>query len=281
MTVKKLVLTIFLFILLTGLFGCGPKFIKTEMDNLFENNFSNLDIPEIDTIQTDGKSKQYPYATFDEVWESSIVVFMQQGFIVRSLKDSGFLVVIPPQQQQYKGRKFFYTGPPPLVIYVEEGEAVTVYLDAIKNLYRRIDKPEKNLAEFTPEDMNSIAETFFGQLATQLYAGQKWGYLHRGTTVTEDEQQEVSVDEGAEEEVSRKETPESQGMLTITSYPSGARIFIDGEYKGQTPAEISLATGTYQFFLQHQSYESYMDSVTIEKDQTQTLNIRLSPEGKE
>ena len=92
---------------------------------------------------------------------------------------------------------------------------------------------------------------------------------------------DISFGKLSPEQTQQKEVSNDYGIIDITSYPPGARVFIDGEYKGQTPAEISLATGTYQLFLQHQSYESYMDSVTIEKDQTETLNIRLSPEGKE
>jgi hypothetical protein len=78
-----------------------------------------------------------------------------------------------------------------------------------------------------------------------------------------------------------EQASDDSGIISITSDPPGAKIFIDGEYKGQTPAEISLAAGTYQVFLQRQLYEPYKDSLAIEKGQTKTLNIRLLPEGKE
>jgi len=74
---------------------------------------------------------------------------------------------------------------------------------------------------------------------------------------------------------------DERGIISITTDPPGAKVFIDGEYKGQTPAEISLATGTYQLFLQRQLYEPYNESLMIEKGQAKTLNIRLSPAGKE
>jgi hypothetical protein len=83
------------------------------------------------------------------------------------------------------------------------------------------------------------------------------------------------------DKISLKEAPKDSGIISITSDPPGAKIFIDGEFKGQTPAEISLTTGTYQLFLEYQLYEPYKDSVVIEKGQTKTLNIRLSPKGKE
>jgi hypothetical protein len=78
-----------------------------------------------------------------------------------------------------------------------------------------------------------------------------------------------------------KEVSKDFGIISITSDPAGAKIFIDGEFKGLTPVEISLNTGTYQLFLEHQLFESYKESVSIEKGQTKTLNIRLSPEGEE
>ena len=80
---------------------------------------------------------------------------------------------------------------------------------------------------------------------------------------------------------SAEEAGDERGIINITTDPPGAKVFIDGEYKGLTPAEISLTIGTYQIFLQRQLYEPYKDSVTIENGQTKKLNIKLSPEGKE
>jgi len=80
---------------------------------------------------------------------------------------------------------------------------------------------------------------------------------------------------------STENTRDERGIININTEPPGAKVFIDGEYKGQTPAEISLTTGTYQLFLEHQLYEPYKDSVMIEKGQNKSLNIKLSPEGEE
>jgi hypothetical protein len=98
---------------------------------------------------------------------------------------------------------------------------------------------------------------------------------------TEGERRTVSPEKSSQELTQQKEASRAYGIISITSDPPGAKVFIDGEYKGQTPAEISLTIGTYQLFLQRQLYEPYKDSVMIEKGQTKTLNIRLSPEGKE
>jgi hypothetical protein len=92
---------------------------------------------------------------------------------------------------------------------------------------------------------------------------------------------DLSPEKLSQEQTQLKEVSKDYGMINIASDPPGAKIFIDGEFKGQTPAEISLNTGTYQIFLQRQLYEPYKDSVSIEKGQTKTLNIKLSPEEKE
>ena len=97
---------------------------------------------------------------------------------------------------------------------------------------------------------------------------------------TEREQGVLSTEKQSQEQTQIKEATKDYGIISITSDPPGAKIFIDGEFKGQTPAEISLNTGTYQIFLQRQLYEPYKDSLTIEKGRTKTLNIELVPEGR-
>jgi hypothetical protein len=96
---------------------------------------------------------------------------------------------------------------------------------------------------------------------------------------SEGEQSSVSPEKLSQEQTQQKEISKDSGIISITSDPRGAKIFIDGEYKGQTPADISLTIGTHQLFLQQQLYAPYKDSVVIEKGQAKTLNIKLSPEG--
>ncbi|MCJ7546192.1 MAG: PEGA domain-containing protein [Deltaproteobacteria bacterium] len=106
-------------------------------------------------------------------------------------------------------------------------------------------------------------------------------YAPQESTEAEGEQRGVSPEKPSQEQTQQKEEPRDSGIISITSDPPGAKVFIDGEYKGQTPTEISLTSGTYQLFLQRLLYEPYKDSVVIERDQTKTLNIKLSPEGEE
>lgn len=182
---KILILNTFLFILII-LFGCvpQPKFIKTEMDQLFEKDFVGLDIPEINKIKVEGKNKDYPYTNFDEVWDSVIIILMQEGFIVHLSKDSGIIAVVPPQQIKVAPKGFYYytTGQSPLfeaiALLIEKREEVTtVYLKCMEDLNRKVNKPEEKVG-FTADE-EKIAEIFFGKLATQIYSSQKWKYLYK------------------------------------------------------------------------------------------------------
>ena len=147
--------------ILSVFFGCAPKIVKTELDQLFENNFEGFEIPEERWIK-EGLSRSFPYATFDEVWDATILVLMQQGIIVRSSKDTGRIVAITK---------------PPIAIFVERGEVATVYLNWMEDLCRRVDKPEVVTVQFKLDAARKMAKDFFDKLATQLYAGEKWKWL--------------------------------------------------------------------------------------------------------
>lgn len=154
-------LILFTLLCLFVFFGCAPPIIKTELDVLFEKNFEGFESPEVTYIKK-GVSRNFPYATYDQVWDATILVMIQQGIIVRSSKDDGIIVTVTT---------------PPLAIFVERGEVVTVYLNWMTHLYRRIDKPEVVTVAFELNEAQKIAETFFGKLATQLYAAEKWKWL--------------------------------------------------------------------------------------------------------
>jgi hypothetical protein len=128
------------------------------------------------------------------------------------------------------------------------------------------------------EEIEFAADTIVSDFIEDIKKGVN---APEGATGTEGEQKTVSPEKLSQEQTQQKEEPKDYGTISITSEPPGAKIFIDGEYKGQTPAEISLSTGTYQLFLQHQLFEPHKESVSIEKGQTKTVNIKLSPEGKE
>lgn len=71
---------------------------------------------------------------------------------------------------------------------------------------------------------------------------------------------------------------EDYGSLTINSTPTGAFIWLDGSNTDkQTPATIdSLSVGSHTVKLTLANYEEYEETVTIEKDETTTINQTLT-----
>jgi len=165
---KKIIAISMIFIFLCGFFACRsrmPEVAVSELDKLFANDFRDLRIPEVVKIKKMGEKKNFPYVNFNKVWESIILVLMQQGIIVKASKEEGIITAITV---------------PPLTVFIEENNnIVTVYLYWMEELCRRIDKPQEILIKLTPEIKEQMTENFFGQLATQVYASQKWKYLER------------------------------------------------------------------------------------------------------
>ena len=63
--------------------------------------------------------------------------------------------------------------------------------------------------------------------------------------------------------------------LNVNSNPSGADVYIDNQYKGQSPVSISLNPGTYNLKLQKAGYETYNEQFNLST--TLTKNINLTP----
>jgi len=215
-----------------------------------------------------------------------VVVYpVDKRYVKKIFKNkSGFLLLFVPA---------YYTAPTlstahgleseyRAVIYDTEAHVVWVedfeYSSKKYDRYRKIKEYKADNFKLLKEEIEFTAETtasyFIESILQAIGTPQQVVQSEGGRRV-------ISPGKLSQEETQLKEVSDDYGIVSITSYPSGARVFIDGEFRGQTPAEMLLNTGTYQLFLQHQFYESYVDSVTIEKDQTETLNIRLSPEGKE
>lgn len=170
---KKMMLPFTLFFILFVFFGCAPKVkvaVKTELDQLFENNFEGLNVLEVTDIKAEGVSRSFPYATYDQVWDSIITILMQQEIIVRMSKDKGTIVVV---------RSY-----PPLAIFVDRSEPISVYLGRMWNLYNVVGDPKavSPLAAIKNMVMAQIKEIqgrFFDKLAAQVYADEKWKYLYK------------------------------------------------------------------------------------------------------
>ena len=68
----------------------------------------------------------------------------------------------------------------------------------------------------------------------------------------------------------------STGSLYVTSDPSGARIDIDGSYRGTTPIILSgMTTGLHTIIISQSGYTDYSTTATVYAEQTRTVSVTL------
>jgi serine/threonine-protein kinase len=70
--------------------------------------------------------------------------------------------------------------------------------------------------------------------------------------------------------------PLSKGLF-ISSDPSGADVFVNGDKSGQTPVTLPLAAGTYNVVLRLAGYDAHAESVQVKSNIQTTLEVKLSP----
>jgi tetratricopeptide (TPR) repeat protein len=70
---------------------------------------------------------------------------------------------------------------------------------------------------------------------------------------------------------------ESIGQLRLTSNPAGARVFIDGEYKGNTPLDLNrVCSGTHHLEVKHTTGR-YVADVVVAKNEDLSLDCPIRP----
>ena len=75
----------------------------------------------------------------------------------------------------------------------------------------------------------------------------------------------------------RSEQPvKKTGYLHVETDPQGAKVYINGNYKGLTPVELVLASGRYTLVLIKDHYKTYSEVVAMGEG-AKPLSIRLSP----
>jgi len=67
------------------------------------------------------------------------------------------------------------------------------------------------------------------------------------------------------------------GTLEISSSPSGAKIYVNGEYKGVTPLTLSLMPGTYEVRITKDGYEDYTGMIGVKTGKTRSISVTLKP----
>ena len=79
--------------------------------------------------------------------------------------------------------------------------------------------------------------------------------------------------------MSFKDAPPLGYTLQVSSNPSGAKVFLEGTYKGTTPLEITdLRKQTYRIKIEKDGYEPIEDKVVLITDSARIYN--LTPEVK-
>ncbi|MDD4127533.1 MAG: PEGA domain-containing protein [Methanomicrobium sp.] len=73
-------------------------------------------------------------------------------------------------------------------------------------------------------------------------------------------------------------TTNTYGTISIKSSPSGASVYLDGNYQGQTPTTVSGVTkGAHTIELNKAGYNEWVGQVTIYSGQTSTIYPTLEP----
>ena len=89
----------------------------------------------------------------------------------------------------------------------------------------------------------------------------------------------ILVQSGQESSVTATLTPTQQvGTLQASSSPSGADLYVDTGFRGNTPLRVSgLSAGTHTVSMERSGFQDWSQTVSIIAGQTTTINPVLSP----
>ena len=68
-----------------------------------------------------------------------------------------------------------------------------------------------------------------------------------------------------------------KAVLKVKSDPTGAQVFLDGSFKGQTPLEFSLPLGKYEVRLSSHNYYEWESQLQLSKEGETPLFVKLIP----
>ncbi|ASJ03497.1 hypothetical protein A3L09_09605 [Thermococcus profundus] len=93
------------------------------------------------------------------------------------------------------------------------------------------------------------------------------GYLNYTTAVT--------VSPGETKVVNATLIP-IPAKLSINSTPSGASVYINGSYKGETPLTLNLTPGVYNVTISKQGYDNYTTTITLNPGENRRIKAKLT-----
>jgi hypothetical protein len=67
------------------------------------------------------------------------------------------------------------------------------------------------------------------------------------------------------------------GTLSINVDPGGAKVYINGDYKGISPLDINLKEGKYKLTISMENFKDYNSEVTVLSGKTKTITFSLLP----
>jgi hypothetical protein len=87
-----------------------------------------------------------------------------------------------------------------------------------------------------------------------------------------------TVEMGETKEINVVFVPQiNKGWITVTSEPTGAMVFINGELKGVTPLSgYEVAPGVYEVVLLKPGYKVYIKAITVDPGETEEINAVLT-----
>lgn len=99
-------------------------------------------------------------------------------------------------------------------------------------------------------------------------------FLAVGTVVVKPE--EVKTAEVAEaSQEGHKEATSEQGVCLVSSTPPSAKIWVDGDFVGNTPSRLSLAPGKHRVRISLEGYDDWEREVTVLPNSVVELNLVL------
>jgi hypothetical protein len=87
-----------------------------------------------------------------------------------------------------------------------------------------------------------------------------------------------TVEMGETKEINVVFVPQiNKGWITVTSEPTGAMVFINGELKGVTPLSgYEVVPGVYEVVLLKPGYKVYIKTITVDPGETEEINAVLT-----
>ena len=71
--------------------------------------------------------------------------------------------------------------------------------------------------------------------------------------------------------------PAELAMLNLETEPEGAKVFIDGELKGETPLDLKVPFGKYEMRVSKENFYEWAGQVELEEEGPTPLFIKLNP----